>query len=81
MKSAVTMAPNPAIDICTTVEKIFPTRKLRYTSAQRDAGGEESTSAAWCAGSGARLLQFIQPEAQPGNSCGGWLSVKAFEVY
>jgi len=39
MGSIVTLTPNPAIDICTTVEEVVPIRKLRCTAARRDAGG------------------------------------------
>jgi 6-phosphofructokinase 2 len=39
MESIVTLTANPAIDVCTAVEEIAPTRKLRCTDARRDAGG------------------------------------------
>jgi 6-phosphofructokinase 2 len=39
MESVVTLTANPAIDVCTAVEEIAPTRKLRCTAARRDAGG------------------------------------------
>jgi 6-phosphofructokinase 2 len=39
MESVVTITPNPAIDICTAVEKVVPIRKLRCAAVRRDAGG------------------------------------------
>jgi 6-phosphofructokinase 2 len=39
METVVTLTPNPAIDIATAVEKVFPVRKLRCRSARRDPGG------------------------------------------
>jgi 6-phosphofructokinase 2 len=39
MESIVTITPNPAIDIYTTVEEVTPTRKLRCKAVRRDAGG------------------------------------------
>lgn len=39
MESLVTITPNPAIDICTAAEEVIPIRKLRCTTARRDAGG------------------------------------------
>jgi len=39
MEEIVTITPNPAIDICTTVAEIAPVRKLRCTAARRDPGG------------------------------------------
>jgi len=35
----VTLTPNPAIDLCTSVERIVPARKLRCTPQRRDPGG------------------------------------------
>ncbi|MGJ5039864.1 MULTISPECIES: 1-phosphofructokinase family hexose kinase [unclassified Bradyrhizobium] len=39
MSDIVTITPNPAVDISTTVEKIVPVAKLRGTTQQRDPGG------------------------------------------
>lgn len=39
MTAVVTLTPNPAIDVSTSVEKLEPTRKLRCQSARRDPGG------------------------------------------
>lgn len=39
METVVTITPNPAIDIYTTVEEMAPIRKLRCTAPRRDAGG------------------------------------------
>ena len=39
MKPIVTLTPNPAIDISTSVEEIVPIRKLRCAEARRDPGG------------------------------------------
>lgn len=39
MKLIVTLTPNPAIDISTSVDEIVPVRKLRCTQARRDPGG------------------------------------------
>jgi 6-phosphofructokinase 2 len=39
MTDIVTITPNPAVDLSTTVERIVPIAKLRGTSRQRDAGG------------------------------------------
>jgi 6-phosphofructokinase 2 len=39
MESVVTLTASPAIDLCTGVEEVAPTRKLRCTAARRDAGG------------------------------------------
>lgn len=39
MAAVLTITPNPAVDICTGVEKIEPIRKLRCEPARRDAGG------------------------------------------
>lgn len=35
----VTLTPNPAIDISTSVDEVVPVRKLRCTPARRDPGG------------------------------------------
>jgi 6-phosphofructokinase 2 len=39
MTDIVTITPNPAVDLSTTVERIIPIAKLRGSSRQRDAGG------------------------------------------
>ena len=39
MTDIMTITPNPAIDLSTSVEKIVPTLKLRGTSQRRDPGG------------------------------------------
>ncbi|MGY4314118.1 1-phosphofructokinase family hexose kinase [Bradyrhizobium sp. JR3.5] len=39
MTDTVTITPNPAVDLSTSVEKILPVYKLRGTSQQRDPGG------------------------------------------
>jgi 6-phosphofructokinase 2 len=39
MESIVTLTPNPAIDISTSVDEIGPVRKLRCKEARRDPGG------------------------------------------
>ena len=39
MADIVTVTPNPAVDLSTSVEKISPTDKLRGTSQRRDPGG------------------------------------------
>jgi 6-phosphofructokinase 2 len=39
MECAVTLTPNPAIDISTAVEEVLPIRKLRCAAARRDPGG------------------------------------------
>jgi 6-phosphofructokinase 2 len=39
MTGVVTLTPNPAIDISTSVGKLEPTRKLRCAVARRDPGG------------------------------------------
>lgn len=39
MELIVTLTPNPAIDISTSVDEIVPIRKLRCTEVQRDPGG------------------------------------------
>lgn len=39
MESIVTLTPNPAIDVSTSVDEIWPVRKLRCTEARRDPGG------------------------------------------
>lgn len=39
MELIVTLTPNPAIDISTSVDEIVPFRKLRCTRARRDPGG------------------------------------------
>ena len=39
MPEIVTLTPNPAIDLSTSVERIVPERKLRCTPQQRDPGG------------------------------------------
>ena len=39
MELIVTLTPNPAIDISTSVDEIVPIRKLRCTEARRDPGG------------------------------------------
>ncbi|CCD90618.1 putative carbohydrate kinase pfkB family; 6-phosphofructokinase [Bradyrhizobium sp. ORS 375] len=39
MSDIVTITPNPAVDVSTTVEKIVPVAKLRGTSQRRDPGG------------------------------------------
>lgn len=39
MIGVVTLTPNPAIDVSTSVAKVEPTRKLRCAPARRDPGG------------------------------------------
>lgn len=39
MESVVTLTPNPAIDISTSVDEVAPVRKLRCDEARRDPGG------------------------------------------
>ena len=39
MTDIVTITPNPAVDLSTSVENILPTRKLRGMSQRRDPGG------------------------------------------
>ncbi len=39
MARIVTLTPNPAIDLCTSVDRVVPTRKLRCTTQRRDPGG------------------------------------------
>jgi len=39
MSRILTLTMNPAVDICATVERIFPAHKLRCQLVRRDAGG------------------------------------------
>ena len=39
MTAVVTITPNPAVDLSTSVEKIIPVAKLRGASQRRDPGG------------------------------------------
>ncbi|MCG6206433.1 1-phosphofructokinase family hexose kinase [Rhodopseudomonas sp. HC1] len=39
MVDIVTLTPNPAIDLSTSVERLVPSRKLRCAAQQRDPGG------------------------------------------
>lgn len=39
MAEIVTLTPNPAIDLSTSIDRVAPTRKLRCTAARRDPGG------------------------------------------
>ena len=39
MFDIVTLTPNPAIDLSTTIEKMVPSRKLRCGASKRDPGG------------------------------------------
>ena len=39
MASIVTLTPNPAIDLSTTIDRVVPTIKLRCTAQRRDPGG------------------------------------------
>jgi 6-phosphofructokinase 2 len=39
MNAVVTLTPNPAIDVSTSVPNLEPSRKLRCSSARRDPGG------------------------------------------
>ncbi len=39
MEMIVTLTPNPAIDISTSVDEVVPIRKLRCAAARRDPGG------------------------------------------
>jgi len=39
MTRIVTITPNPAVDVSTSVERIVPTNKLRCSAARRDPGG------------------------------------------
>ncbi len=39
MARIVTLTPNPAIDLCTSVDRVVPTLKLRCTTQRRDPGG------------------------------------------
>ena len=39
MARIVTLTPNPAIDLCTSIDRVVPTRKLRCTTQRRDPGG------------------------------------------
>jgi len=39
MTATVTLTPNPAVDISTSVEQVIPTHKLRCTAVRHDPGG------------------------------------------
>jgi 6-phosphofructokinase 2 len=39
MASIVTLTPNPALDLSTTIDRVVPTVKLRCTAQRRDPGG------------------------------------------
>jgi 6-phosphofructokinase 2 len=39
MARIVTLTPNPAIDLCTSIDRVVPTRKLRCATQRRDPGG------------------------------------------
>ena len=39
MTTILTLTMNPAIDVCTSVDRVAPTRKLRCSAARRDPGG------------------------------------------
>ena len=39
MTGTVTLTPNPAVDISTSVEQVIPTHKLRCTAVRHDPGG------------------------------------------
>ena len=39
MARIVTLTPNPSIDLCTSVDRVVPTRKLRCSTQRRDPGG------------------------------------------
>jgi 6-phosphofructokinase 2 len=39
MADIVTLTPNPAIDLSTSIDRVVPTRKLRCTAQRRDPGG------------------------------------------
>ena len=39
MASIVTLTPNPAVDLSTTIDRVVPTVKLRCTAQRRDPGG------------------------------------------
>ena len=39
MAEIVTLTPNPAIDLSTSIDRIVPMRKLRCTAQRRDPGG------------------------------------------
>ena len=39
MASIITLTPNPAIDLSTTIDRVVPTVKLRCTAQRRDPGG------------------------------------------
>ena len=39
MAKIVTLTPNPAIDLSTSIDQIIPMRKLRCTAPKRDPGG------------------------------------------
>jgi len=76
MTKVVTLTPNPAIDVSTSVDKVAPTRKLRCSSQQRDPGGgginvarvvkrlgEDVAAVYLCGGSTGQLLrQLVEHE-------------------
>src|SRR3974390_728199 len=39
MAEIVTLTPNPAIDLSTSIDRVVPTSKLRCTALRRDPGG------------------------------------------
>ena len=39
MAKIITLTPNPAIDLSTSVDRVAPTRKLRCAGLRRDPGG------------------------------------------
>ncbi len=39
MAEIVTLTPNPAVDLSTSVDRVVPMRKLRCTAQRRDPGG------------------------------------------
>jgi 6-phosphofructokinase 2 len=39
MTGIVTLTPNPAVDVSTSVERVMPTHKMRCAAARRDPGG------------------------------------------
>jgi 6-phosphofructokinase 2 len=43
MTEIVTITPNPAVDLSTSVDRIIPVYKLRGRSQRRDPGVAEST--------------------------------------
>ena len=77
METAVTLTPNPAIDISTAVDEVLPIRKLRCEAARRDPGGGGINVARVVRRLGGEVSAIYPAGARVGHCCAASWSGKA----